>query len=81
LREHPGVLGKTAPASLCRLNMKFPVGGGYRGPDWKKTGRLSRMYRSFLRTLLSLSGKAVAQKQHSAEIRPTSHWVRPQPGQ
>ena len=33
------------------------------------------------RMLASASGRAVAQKAHSADIRPISHWVRPQPGQ
>jgi len=30
---------------------------------------------------LSDSGKAVEQKPHSANVRPTYQWVRPQPGQ
>ena len=33
------------------------------------------------RMLASASGKAVVQKAHSADIRPISQWVRPQPGQ
>jgi hypothetical protein len=33
------------------------------------------------RMLASASGSAVEQKAHSAEIRPTIHCVRPQPGQ
>jgi peptidylprolyl isomerase len=33
------------------------------------------------RMLASARGKAVAQKAHSADIRPISQWVRPQPGQ
>ena len=31
--------------------------------------------------LASASGRAVAQKAHSADIRPMSQWVRPHPGQ
>jgi hypothetical protein len=31
--------------------------------------------------LASASGSAVAQKAHSADMRPISQWVRPQPGQ
>jgi hypothetical protein len=33
------------------------------------------------RMLASASGSAVVQNAHSAETRPISHWLRPQPGQ